>query len=73
MARPCYCYEVELLDCEFLLYINLIGNNSHVTKGDEGCRRLRGWKVFDGIESSVCKLFDGFESYAGRLFVGFDE
>ena len=32
-----------------------VKGNSNFTKGDEGCRRLRGWRVFDG-----------FESYAGK-------
>ena len=56
----------SLLDCEFLLYVNLIGNNSHVMRSGGGCRRLRGWRVFDGFEDCAGRLFEEFESYAGK-------
>lgn len=45
--------------------ISMDGSSKKVrrfTQGGGGCRRLRGWRVFDG-----------FESYAGRWFGDFDE
>ena len=30
------------------------------TQGGGGCRRLRGWRVFDGFESYVCRSFEDF-------------
>ena len=40
--------------------------NLNATKGSGGCRRLRGWRVFDGFEDCAGRLFEEFESYAGK-------
>ena len=41
--------------CARFLYIQYTNELRMVTRGGRGCRRLRGWRVFDG-----------FESYAGK-------
>ncbi len=43
-----------------------VKNNSNFTQGGGGCRRLRGWRVFDGFEDCAGRLFEEFESYAGK-------
>ena len=44
----------------------LRGKRLEFRTGGGGCRRIRGWRVFDGFEDCAGRLFEEFESYAGK-------